>query len=54
MIEAATRGGSYMPVSWNPIGNKLTYRPFDRDYYTNKLNAESGATRRALANQSGG
>ena len=53
-IEAATRGGSYMPVSWNPIGNKLTYRPFDRDYYTNKLNAEAGATRRALANQSGG
>lgn len=53
-IEAATRGGSYMPVSWNPIGNKLTYRPFDRDYYINKLNAEAGATRRALANQSGG
>lgn len=53
-IEAATRGGSYMPVSWNPIGNKLTYRPFDRDYYTNKLNAEASATRRALANQSGG
>lgn len=53
-IEAATRGGSYIPVSWNPIGNKLTYRPFDRDYYTNKLNAEAGATRRALANQSGG
>lgn len=54
MIEAATRGGSYMPVAWNPIGNKLTYRPFDRDYYTNKLNAEAGATRRAIANQSGG
>lgn len=53
-IEAATRGGSYMPVSWNPIGNKLIYRPFDRDYYTNKLNAEASATRRALANQSGG
>ena len=53
-IKAATRGGSYMPVSWNPIGNKLTYRPFDRDYYINKLNAEAGATRRALANQSGG
>ena len=43
-----------MPVSWSPVGNKLTYRPFDRDYYTNKLNAEAGATRRALANQSGG
>ena len=53
-IEAATRGSSYKPVSWSPIGNKLTYRPFDRDYYINKLNAEAGATRRALANQSGG
>ena len=53
-IDAATRGSSYMPVSWSPIGNKLTYKPFDRDYYINKLNAEAGATRRALANQSGG
>ena len=53
-IEAATRGNSYRPVSWSPIGNKLAYRPFDRDYYINKLNAEAGATRRALANQSGG
>ena len=53
-IDAATRGGSYMPVSWSPIGNKLTYKPFDRDYYIHKLNAEAGATRRALANQSGG
>lgn len=53
-IDAATRGGSYIPVSWSPIGNKLTYKPFDRDYYIHKLNAEAGATRRALANQSGG
>ena len=53
-IEAAARNATYNPVSWNTIGNKLTYRPFDRDYYTNKLNAQSGATRRAIANQSGG
>lgn len=53
-IEAATRGGSYMPVSWNPIGNKLTYKPLDRDYATNKLRAEAGATRRTLTNLSGG
>ena len=53
-IEATTRGGSYRPVSWSPIGNKLSYRPFDRDYYTNKLSAEAGALRRSLANQSGG
>lgn len=53
-IEATTRGGSYRPVSWSPIGNKLSYRPFDIDYYTNKLSAEAGALRRSLANQSGG
>lgn len=53
-IEAATRGDSYMPVSWNPIGNKLTYKPLDRDYATNKLRAEAGATRRTLTNLSGG
>lgn len=54
MVEAASRGGSYLPVSWNPIGNKLTYNPFDRDYYTNKLNANSSAARRAIMNQSAG
>lgn len=53
-IEAAIKGSSYMPVSWNPIGNKLTYKPLDRDYATNKLRAEAGATRRALTNLSGG
>ena len=37
-----------------PIGNYLTYRPLDRNYYINKLNAQSGATRRAIVNQSGG
>lgn len=41
-------------VDFNPIGNYLTYRPFDRNYYLNKLNAEAGATRRAIVNQSGG
>lgn len=53
-IEAAIKGSSYMPVSWNPIGNKLTYKPLDRDYATNKLRAEAGATRRTLTNLSGG
>ena len=53
-IEAATKGGSYMPVSWNPIGNKLTYKPLDRDYATNKIRAEAGATRRTLTNLNGG
>lgn len=54
VLEASRGAGTYQPVRFNPIGNYLTYRPFDRDYYTNKLNAEAGATRRALLNTSGG
>lgn len=45
---------NYTPVSAAPLGNYLTYNPFDRNYYINKLNAESGATRRAIVNQSAG
>lgn len=41
-------------IQAEPIGNYLTYSPFDRDYYINKLNAQSSATRRALVNQSAG
>ena len=41
-------------AEFTPIGNYLTYRPLDRNYYINKLNAQAGATRRAIVNQSGG
>lgn len=41
-------------VSAKPVGNYLTYRPLDRNYYINKLNAQAGATRRAIVDQSGG
>jgi hypothetical protein len=54
LMNAATTAGKYQPVSFNPIGNYLTYTPFDRDYYTNKLNAQANATRRALVDQGGG
>lgn len=39
-------------IEYTPIGNYLTYRPFDRNYYLNKLNAQAGATRRAIMNTS--
>ena len=54
MLEASKTAGTYTPIKFNPVGNYLTYRPFDRDFYTNKLNAESSAARRALLNTSGG
>lgn len=41
-------------IEFTPIGNYLTYRPLDINYHTNKLNAQAGATRRAIINQSGG
>lgn len=41
-------------VTYNPLGNYLTYNPFDRDYYMNKLGAASGAARRAVLNQTNG
>lgn len=50
ILEAATEAGTYTPVGYKPIGNYLQYRPFDRNYWTNRLNAEAGATRRAVMN----
>lgn len=54
ILEASSGKDAYRPVRYRPIGNYLTYRPFDRDYYINKMNAEAGASRRALLNTSGG
>lgn len=41
-------------VGFNPVGNYLTYKPLDRNYYLNKLAGNAGATRRAVVNQSNG
>lgn len=41
-------------IEAKPLGNYLIYNPLDRDFYINKLNAQTGATRRALQNTSGG
>lgn len=54
LFEASRDAGTYIPVSATPIGDYLAYNPFDRNYYINKFNAESGATKNALINQSAG
>lgn len=54
ILTAAREAGQYTPISFNPIGDYIQYNPFDRDYYINKLNAESGTARRAIINQSSG
>lgn len=50
ILEAANQAGNYTPVGYIPIGNYLQYRPFDRNFYLNKLNAQAGATRRTIMN----
>lgn len=50
ILEAADQAGNYTPIGYTPIGNYLQYRPFDRNFYLNKLNAQAGATRRAIMN----
>lgn len=54
LANAAQQAAMSNPVSFNPIGNYLTYRPFDIEFAANQANAESAAARRALLNTSGG
>lgn len=54
ILNAANQIGNYTPVSYTPIGDYMQYNPLDRNYFTNKLNAQSGAARRAIVNQSAG
>ena len=41
-------------AGYTPIGNYLSYKPLDRDFYINKMNQQAAATRRGLMNTSGG
>lgn len=52
LMDAAVREGTANPIGYNPVGNYMSYKPFDRNFYTNKLSAEAGATRRAILNSS--
>ena len=52
VLNAANNAGNYVPVDYDPIGNFLQYKPLDRNYYINRLDAQAGATRRAIMNSS--
>ena len=54
IYNEANNLGKVNTVGFNPLGSYLTYRPMDRNYYINKMNAESSAARRAIINNSGG
>lgn len=50
----AEAGKSAGNVDFNPIGDYLPYKPYDRLFYANQLAAQQAATRRALLNTTGG
>lgn len=54
IIEASKNASVYNPVRFKPIGDYLTYNPFDTEYHANQLRSVSGATRRHIMNTSGG
>lgn len=54
ILEATKGASTYKPVRFNPIGDYLTYRPFDTEFAANQANALAGATRRNIMNISGG
>lgn len=54
ILEASRGAGTYQPVAYQPVGNKLPEVIFDRDNYINKLNAQTGATLRNIMNTAGG
>lgn len=53
MINAAMTAGKYMPISFRPIGNYLTYNPMDVWRQQNRMDANSRATDRAIINNAG-
>ena len=53
-IIKASNNLSSNPIKFNPIGDYLTYNPFDTEYHANQLRAVSGATRRNIINTSRG
>lgn len=51
MLDAAITGaGNVALADYQPLGNYLTYRPLDRLFQQNQLNAQARATDRALVN----
>lgn len=53
-IIKASNNLSSNPIRFKPIGDYLTYNPFDTEYHANQLRAVSGATRRNIMNTSRG
>ena len=52
--NAAINAANYTPTRYTPIGNYLTYRPFDINYGINNLNSALGLQRRYILNNMSG
>ena len=49
--ELQTPEATIAPIDYTPITQRMTYKPFDTNYYGQKLGAQAGATRRAIKEQ---
>lgn len=54
LAQFAQNAGKVTPISYDPLGDFLTYRPVDMNYVANRMAAQAGATRRNIMNTSGG
>ncbi len=54
LAQYAQNAGKVTPISYDPLGNYLTYRPNDVEYIANKMAAQAAATRRGIMNTAGG
>ena len=54
LAQFAQNAGKITPISYDPLGDFLTYRPTDMNYIANRMAAQAGATRRNIMNTSGG
>ena len=54
LAQFAQNAGKVTPISYDPLGNYLTYRPNDVEYIANKMAAQAAATRRGIMNTAGG
>lgn len=52
--RAAERVGKPSLISAKPIGNRLAYKPFDLNYFTNQARSNAALTGRSIMNQSSG
>ena len=54
LAQYTQNAGKITPITYNPLGNYLTYNPVDINYQANRAAAQAAATRSSIMNTSGG